>query len=623
MINPHTMKKIFTSLLCLLTCVLTVSAQSLVLNGSDQYMSIPNHAAFLPTDDGGYTVTCRVKSYDYFSGGRIVSSCAHQGTDAQSRVGYEIVMGFDEVYDYEGGFKKVITPSAMTSFQSPNGEKGWHFGNDNDPVQTLKHIDQWLHVAYVYDRAGNCTKLYVDADETTCSVKRNGERFEKAVWPNHGMDILVGADWGAHLSGSACELSSFFKGEIDDVHFYSKALTPDELQQDKDHFSATHADLVAAYDFDGMDKTHVPDITGHGHDAELHGLYIDNTLGNYEMTVLQSQGGTLTVMNGAEQIVTGSMVREGTELSIKATPDEGYRLAQILVNGKPYDMYILTVTAPTVISAEFVSEADLQKHTLSYEVIGHGAITVSNAEGTYESGAQIKHGTDDLNCILTPDYGATLTSLLINGQESIDFAFPSYGSNAMMYFLDPMNEDLHIVATFEGGGSDVLEHAVNYTLTEGGSITIKVTGGGQPALNSGDKVLDQSSLVCEITPDWGYNFVSVFNNDNDLTDQAEYLPFFDYYQLLFRSVTDELNLVFTFAPKSQTGIEQTHFEGLALHGQTLYVPAGVEATVYHTNGQLMFRIQGGTASIASLPAGTYIVRAVHGDAVQTLKFVKL
>ena len=595
--------------------------QALVLNGSDQYMTIPNDAAFFPANDGGYTVTCRVKNYEYMAGSRVLSARAHQGTDNKTSVGYELVMNFDQAYDYNGGFKKVMAPFAKTSMAAPNGEQGWHYGNDNDMILTDKGINEWMHLSYVYDREGNCVMVYVDADDATKSVKTNGDRFKNGLWPNHGFDVLVGADWGAQMAGSECVVSSFFKGEIDDVHFYNKALTAEELKKDMDHFAVTDAALVAAYDFDAMDKTTVPDISGHGHDGVLHGLYIDNTLGNYEITVNQVEGGHITVMNGGEEITTGSVVKEGTELSIKAVPAEGYRLVNILVNGEPYDMYILPVVENTTISAEFAEEAAIEEHVLTYEVIGNGTITVSNAEGEYESGAKIKHGTADLTCTVTPDYGAKATSILVNGQEMIDYAFPQYGSNALFFFMDVFNEDCHIVATFEGGGGEVVEHAVNYTVTEGGSVAIKVTGGGQPNLNSGDKVLHESSLVCEITPEWGYQFVSVTVNGQDLTDKAQYIPWSNYYQLLIQTVLEDQNFVFTFAPEGETGIDELVLNEVCFDGQNLLVPEGAEVVLFNAAGQQVCARQGSLEGTALAP-GTYVARVSMNGIVKVVKFIK-
>ena len=66
---------------------------------------------------------------------------------------------------------------------------------------------------------------------------------------------------------------SYLKGKITDVRFYSQALTASEVAGDINTVvDASTPNLIAAYDFEDIDRLAVTDISGNGHTATLVGF---------------------------------------------------------------------------------------------------------------------------------------------------------------------------------------------------------------------------------------------------------------------------------------------------------------------------------------------------------------
>ena len=73
-------------------------------------------------------------------------------------------------------------------------------------------------------------------------------------------------------------------GEMDDVRFYSKALTKEEVIADMTSSVGENTEgLIAAYDFANISGTTVPDISGHGHDGIL--VNFPNMASRYPVTI--------------------------------------------------------------------------------------------------------------------------------------------------------------------------------------------------------------------------------------------------------------------------------------------------------------------------------------------------
>ena len=87
-------------------------------------------------------------------------------------------------------------------------------------------------------------------------------------------------------------------------------------------------------------------------------LYIVNVtevepVAKYAVTFEAAENGSFTVMNGETELTSGDEVEENTELTINATPADGYELGTISVNGTALQGNTFTVTEAATIAVTF------------------------------------------------------------------------------------------------------------------------------------------------------------------------------------------------------------------------------------------------------------------------------
>lgn len=160
---------------------------------------------------------------------------------------------------------------------------------------------------------------------------------------------------------------------------------------------------------------------------------------SYAVNVDAGEGGSVTVLDGASPVVSGSSVAEGTELTITATPDEGYELATLTVNGDDFENGgTWLVVGDVNVVATFT---EVVRYEVTWEV-ENGTIEVSDENfTTVNEGDQVLPGTV-LTINAVPADGYELESLTVNGTE-ID--------NGGDW---EVTGDVHIVAVMVGTGLD-------------------------------------------------------------------------------------------------------------------------------------------------------------------------
>ena len=136
---------------------------------------------------------------------------------------------------------------------------------------------------------------------------------------------------------------------------------------------------------------------------------------DYTITYSQPANGTLKIKSGTQDIASGSTVKDGTILTIEATPDQHYKLDSILINGKRSDKLSITVEENTRIEAFFGKE----KYTVKYNNPYGGKLYVIKGTDIVTSGEGVEYGTE-LTVKTAPDAGFKLKSLTLNGQTIPD-----------------------------------------------------------------------------------------------------------------------------------------------------------------------------------------------------------
>ena len=313
-----------------------VSEGTLQLNGTDRYMRIPSADDFNIAIDESYTVTCKVKMPFSGSSCRFVSKRSYTGTANSGTVGWEMWGDMN----------------ASTRFSTNLSPAGSPWGGKGNGTGVTFTENQWVHLTWVFDWNENTTNIYVDG--VLGESKSLAGEFQTMSMVND-FDVLVGAGY-SNSDGSASVPAFFMNGEMDDLRFYNKALTLDEIKADMDAtVDGTTDGLVAAYDFTDISGVEVPDISGHGHTGTLVNFPNYSTLYTVTIAAPDPEQGTLKVMNGSTEVVSGTGIPENTRLTVVAEPADGYQLKEIRVNDVALErnVNIFTLTQETTVTAEF------------------------------------------------------------------------------------------------------------------------------------------------------------------------------------------------------------------------------------------------------------------------------
>lgn len=313
-----------------------VSEGTLQLNGTDRYMRIPSADDFNIAIGESYTVTCKVKMPFSGSSCRFVSKRSYTGTANSGTVGWEMWGDMN----------------ASTRFSTNLSPAGSPWGGKGNGTGVTFTENQWVHLTWVFDWNENTTNIYVDG--VLGESKPLHADFQSKSLENN-FDVLVGAGY-SNSDGSASVPAYFMNGEMDDLRFYNKALTLDEIKADMDAtVDGTTDGLVAAYDFTDISGVEVSDISGHGHTGTLVNFPNYSTLYTVTIAAPDPEQGTLKVMNGSTEVVSGTGIPENTRLTVVAEPADGYQLKEIRVNDVALErnVNIFTLTQETTVTAEF------------------------------------------------------------------------------------------------------------------------------------------------------------------------------------------------------------------------------------------------------------------------------
>ncbi|SEA92191.1 Por secretion system C-terminal sorting domain-containing protein [Flavobacterium gillisiae] len=229
----------------------------LSLDGIDDYMSVVNHSDFNLPVGQNLTVSCRIKTTDFSK--RIMSKRPNG-----SGIGYEFINNTSP----GGQFGVNLTTSG--------GAAGPPYGTSNIADNA------WHHLAMVIDVASTSCKIYVDGvlQQTKTSSNIGG--------------LNTVSNSGNLFFGTVSNLTSFMNAQIDDIRFWSKAMTDTEVVADKTAIIiGSEANLLAAWDFENVSGVTVPDISGRNHPGTLYGgakvIAETNTMQINTVSLIQTQ----------------------------------------------------------------------------------------------------------------------------------------------------------------------------------------------------------------------------------------------------------------------------------------------------------------------------------------------
>ena len=226
-------------------------------------------------------------------------------------------------------------------------------------------------------------------------------------------------------------------------------------------------------------------------------ISVGNGSATYDETTISSKTSTFTVSYGTDAVVS-------------FTPDEGYRIKSVKVNGTDVtskvanNQYtIANITSDTSLEVEF----ERITYTLSITATGSGTISYNDVTTRSKTNAFNVVESSSATLTITPDEGYRIKSLKVNSVDVTSnikdgkYTISNISANTTIevIFEAIPNYTISILATGNGNvgydGAVIRNQSQSYSVREGGSITIS------------------------FSPDKGYRVASVTVNKTDMTGQ--------------------------------------------------------------------------------------------------------
>ena len=221
---------------------------------------------------------------------------------------------------------------------------------------------------------------------------------------------------------------------------------------------------------------------------------------SFKVTLTKEGEGTITAP-GVEDL---NAVPEGTELTIVATPADGYKLTALTANGR--DILAtkkFVVTENTEIKATFAKK---KNYTVTFTPEGEGKLTATRNGEPFTSGSPAHEG-DKIVITAQPAEGYQIDKWLI-GKEEIEFT-PYTGQKTFECTVG--TADVLIKATFT-------KKSYAVTFTPEGKGTLTATGADD--LNA---VPYGTELTVEATPAEGYELTALTANGKDILSSKKFI----------------------------------------------------------------------------------------------------
>lgn len=391
-------------------------------------------------------------------------------------------------------------------------------------VNATIDLNTWTYLTLVYDNSDFSVKVYKDG--TLVDSRNNGSQL-----------TLFGDDPCIFFVGGAG-----FSGLCDEMHFYNKALTADEVAQSYNNNPQGVSGLTAWYDFNeiesGTTGTFANKATGSAH-ADTKAVFYNltnatlssdggytsikaftetaptlaegrtiETTTMYTVTVPETvENGTLSVMSGETALNAGeNQVEAGTELTITATPNKNYFVESLTVNDAPVEnggTYVVNEDATIA-----VSFAEIEMHNVSVAIDESVDYQIAMNGEPVEDLTSIVAGSKLTLTINALPQGKKLVSVTL-GDEPLE-------ANEDGTYTFTVTDDATLTVTL----ADIAYYTVTLPeAVENGTLTVMK---GDVALNPGEntQIEEGTTLTITATPNSGYEILSLLINGEEKINEV-------------------------------------------------------------------------------------------------------
>ncbi len=379
-------------------------------------------------------------------------------------------------------------------------------------------IGEWHHVMVSYDSEAPSMTFYLDGVQID----------QKAMNAKH--------EWFTSENPAIYFAGFGFNGLLDEAQIYNRALSAEDVAKAYRNASAVDG-LVGLYTFDEVAAGTTSQYANQSKQANASSLNMtwekitgsqcwDNGIvyvisaGSFAeeaptteegreiiamdvtLYVMDGEGGTITVTDGentydGENAAEGVTVNTTNELTITATPEEGYELIGIyavdpvsgtrteIVDGK------YTPTSDIIITALFTNTT----HALTVANTEEIPYTITRSGETVTDLTALLSGAEYTLTLNVPD-SKVLNAVLLNDEELT-------ANNGAYTFILDADATLTIDARAKA------QYTVTINQPEGGSVTVS---NGTATITSGNQVYEGTTLTLSAASESGYQFVNFLIN---------------------------------------------------------------------------------------------------------------
>lgn len=431
-----------------------------------------------------------------------------------------VIMGHGARFHFNYNGSLVLATTTDGTLKIISGGGNTVSGN----VDATIDLNTWTYLTLVYDNSDFSVKVYKDG--TLVDSRNNGSQL-----------TLFGDDPCIFFVGGAG-----FSGLCDEMHFYNKALTADEVAQAYNNNPQGVSGLTAWYDFNeiesGTTGTFANKATGSAH-ADTKAVFYNltnatlssdggytsikaftetaptlaegrtiETTTMYTVTVPETvENGTLSVMSGETALNAGeNQVEAGTELTITATPNKNYFVESLTVNDAPVEnggTYVVNEDATIA-----VSFAEIEMHNVSVAIDESVDYQIAMNGEPVEDLTSIVAGSELTLTINALPQGKKLVSVTL-GDEPLE-------ANEDGTYTFTVTADATLTVTL----ADIAYYTVTLPETvENGTLSVM---NGDVALNPGEntQIEEGTTLTITATPNSGYEILSLQVNGEEKIDEV-------------------------------------------------------------------------------------------------------
>ena len=431
-----------------------------------------------------------------------------------------VIMGHGARFHFNYNGSLVLATTTDGTLKIISGGGNTVSGN----IDATVALNTWTYLTLVYDNSDFSVKVYKDG--TLVDSRNNGSQL-----------TLFGDDPCIFFVGGAG-----FSGLCDEMHFYNKALTADEVAQAYNNNPQGVSGLTAWYDFNeiesGTTGTFANKATGSAH-ADTKAVFYNltnatlssdggytsikaftetaptlaegrtiETTTMYTVTVPETvENGTLSVMSGETALNAGeNQVEAGTELTITATPNKNYFVESLTVNDAPVEnggTYVVNEDATIA-----VSFAEIEMHSVSVAIDESVDYQITMNGEPVEDLTSIVAGSKLTLTINALPQGKKLVSVTL-GDEPLE-------ANEDGTYTFTVTDDATLTVTL----ADIAYYTVTLPETvENGTLSVM---NGDVALNPGEntQIEEGTTLTIIATPNSGYEILSLQVNGEEKIDEV-------------------------------------------------------------------------------------------------------